>query len=179
MDRFLEEGEGLTLTSSVPPPASWHNRSSSPNVHALLYGKASGPAGLQSSSGSGGQSLGRVEESNVASQSSPEGEGVHNNNSLTDKTKQVITNRTTSPFSTPCTPQLGNLTKHMDTSSLESFQRLSDSTSISGVYGSKQSSRTQSSMDVDVSISRSTVRNNQSLSIDGPGLSKPEATAMV
>ena len=100
MDRFLEEAEGnVPVTPNIPLPVNWReNRSSSPSVHSLLYGRPPGGGGgascittvlerqLQSSSTTNtGTTTITTTSTGTLPNTNANIKNIYNNNSITEK----------------------------------------------------------------------------------------------
>ena len=174
MDRFLDEGE------SVGGGATWRdNRSSSPSLHTLLYGKP--PPGTSIMAGSGGGGVGL----------SGGGGGVGGSPAVSAPPTQVVQ---PSPVvdvtlsDKDCGEagvtysglnQMEDLARHLDTESIDSLAKMS--TAQSNTISITRTNRRTSSphpMDVDLSISRSSVLSPQAaLSVEAKNIAKAETVA--
>ncbi|XP_053633699.1 mesoderm induction early response protein 1 isoform X3 [Cherax quadricarinatus] len=160
MDRFLDEGEGGGAH------VSWRdNRSSSPSLHALLYGRP--PPG--STAGAAGVGIEVSTPATVAqpSQFNPAAE-VSGANINKDSEASV----TYSGLN-----QMEDLARHLDPDSLESLAKMtSPNTSVSIARTGKRNN-TSHPMDVDVSISRSSLLASQTISVEAKSVAMTETVA--
>lgn len=164
MDRFLDEGEGGGV------PASWRdNRSSSPSLHALLYGKPP-PGSNAASMGAGG---GNSAASAPAAQPTPPTSTAEANLSNSSTT----TKKDGEPAVIYQLNQMEDLARHLDSDSLESLAKMTSSNASVSIAKSGKRTSSPRPMDVDLSISRTSVLNSQPISAEAKNIAKAETVA--
>lgn len=164
MDRFLDEGEGGGV------PASWRdNRSSSPSLHALLYGKPP-PGSNAASVGAGG---GNSAASAPAVQPTPPTSTAEANLSNSSTT----TKKDGEPAVIYQLNQMEDLARHLDSDSLESLAKMTSSNASVSIAKSGKRTSSPRPMDVDLSISRTSVLNSQPISAEAKNIAKAETVA--
>ncbi|XP_069990978.1 mesoderm induction early response protein 1 isoform X12 [Penaeus vannamei] len=164
MDRFLDEGEGGGV------PASWRdNRSSSPSLHALLYGKPP-PGSNAASVGAGG---GNSAASAPAAQPTPPTSTAEANLSNSSTT----TKKDGEPAVIYQLNQMEDLARHLDSDSLESLAKMTSSNASVSIAKSGKRTSSPRPMDVDLSISRTSVLNSQPISAEAKNIAKAETVA--
>lgn len=162
MDRFLDEGEG------VGGPGSWRdNRSSSPSLHALLYGRpppgnSAGPAGGVAERSSTPTSVAQPAQPNPAAETS--------GNSVNRDSEAHVTYTGLN--------QMEDLARHLDADSIESLAKMaSGNSSVSIARTGKRNSSSPHPMDVDISISRSSVLSPQTIGVEAKSVAMTETVA--
>ncbi|KAG7169285.1 Mesoderm induction early response protein 1-like [Homarus americanus] len=158
MDRFLDEGEG---GGHMP----WRdNRSSSPSLHALLYGRPPGSTA--------GASGGGVEISAPASIAQPT-----QPSSTTEATGGSNNKDSEASVTYSGLNQMEDLARHLDPDSIESLAKMtSPNTSVSIARTGKRTSSPHP-MDVDLSISRSSLLTSQTMSVEAKSVAMAETVA--
>ncbi|KAK7083555.1 Mesoderm induction early response protein 3 [Halocaridina rubra] len=166
MDRFLDEGEGMGGGTT------WRdNRSSSPSLHTLLYGRP--PPGTNTiPAGGGGGSVG-----SSSMPSAPLPQAVPPNSivepSVTSAEKDCETGVTYCGLN-----QMEDLARHLDSESIESLAKMSstNSTTVS-IVRSNSTKRTNSPHPMDVDLSISPVLTPQTISAEAKNVAKAETVA--
>lgn len=160
MDRFLDEGEG------GGGPASWRdNRSSSPNLHALLYGRP--PPGIAAGAACGGVEISTP--TTVAQAPHP--------NSATEASEGSTSKDNEASVTYSGLNQMEDLARHLDSDSIESLAKMTSQNNSVSIARTGKITSSPHPMDVDVSISRSSMLSSQTISVEAKGVTMTEAVA--
>lgn len=162
MDRFLDEGEG------VGGPSSWRdNRSSSPSLHALLYGR---PPPGNSAGGAGGVVERSSTPTSVAQPAQPTPATESTGNSVNRDSEAHVTYTGLN--------QMEDLARHLDPDSIESLAKMTTSTNTSvSIARTGKRNSSPHPMDVDISISRSSVLSPQTVGVETKSVAMAETVA--
>ncbi|KAK4313302.1 hypothetical protein Pmani_015355 [Petrolisthes manimaculis] len=178
MDRFLDEGEGVVSA------AAWRdNRSSSPSLHALLYGRPPPGAAAGVTTAAGGPEVTALPlpvTAPLATQTT----------AVTDSgggSKNPVSGgggggggegRETGGTCNTGLNQMEDLARHLDADSIESLAKIASS-SNAAVSIARTGKRTSSPhpMDVDVAIARSSVLSSQTMGVEPKSVAMTEAVA--
>ncbi|XP_063591216.1 mesoderm induction early response protein 1-like isoform X3 [Penaeus indicus] len=164
MDRFLDEGEGGGV------PASWRdNRSSSPSLHALLYGKPPPGSNAASVGAGGGNSVASAPAAQPTPPTSTAEANLSNSSTTTKKDGE--------PAVIYQLNQMEDLARHLDSDSLESLAKMTSSNASVSIAKSGKRTSSPRPMDVDLSISRTSVLNSQPISAEAKNIAKAETVA--
>ncbi|XP_037786357.1 mesoderm induction early response protein 1-like [Penaeus monodon] len=164
MDRFLDEGEGGGV------PASWRdNRSSSPSLHALLYGKPPPGSNAASVGAGGGNSVASAPTAQPTPPTSTAEANLSNSSTTTKKDGE--------PAVIYQLNQMEDLARHLDSDSLESLAKMTSSNASVSIAKSGKRTSSPRPMDVDLSISRTSVLNSQPISAEAKNIAKAETVA--
>ncbi|XP_050736736.1 mesoderm induction early response protein 1-like isoform X3 [Eriocheir sinensis] len=162
MDRFLDEGEG------VGGPASWRdNRSSSPSLHALLYGRpppgnSAGPVGGLVERSSTPTSVAQPAQPNPSAETS--GNSVNRDSSEAHVTYTGLN-------------QMEDLARHLDADSIESLAKMTSGNSSVSIARTGKRNSSPHPMDVDISLSRSSVLSPQTIGVEAKSVAMTETVA--
>lgn len=161
MDRFLDEGEG------VGGPASWRdNRSSSPSLHALLYGRP--PPG--NSAGLVGSVVERSSTpTSVAQPAQPNPSAETSGNSVNRDSEAHVTYTGLN--------QMEDLARHLDADSIESLAKMTSGNSSVSIARTGKRNSSPHPMDVDISLSRSSVLSPQTIGVEAKNVAMTETVA--
>ncbi|XP_063862414.1 mesoderm induction early response protein 1-like isoform X1 [Scylla paramamosain] len=162
MDRFLDEGEG------VGGPSSWRdNRSSSPSLHALLYGR---PPPGNSAGGAGGVVERSSTPTSVAQPAQPTPAAESTGNSVNRDSEAHVTYTGLN--------QMEDLARHLDADSIESLAKMTTSTNTSvSIARTGKRNSSPHPVDVDISISRSSVLSPQTVGVETKSVAMAETVA--
>ncbi|XP_045596985.1 mesoderm induction early response protein 1 isoform X6 [Procambarus clarkii] len=160
MDRFLDEGEG------GGGPVSWRdNRSSSPSLHALLYGRP--PPGTTAGAAGVGVEISAPATVAQPTQSTPATQVSGGNIN-----KDAETSVTYSGLN-----QMEDLARHLDPDSLESLAKITSPNASVSIARTAKRTTSPHPMDVDLSISRSSLLASQTIGVEAKSVAMAETVA--